>query len=383
MLSISEKVIIFLISLASQIFPGNEIILLPIFSIISLLIFLIYYVRFSEYQIPNYSIVIIFFVFLSLIFQFDDLNSFLRQFSRLLYPWLLLSVYNLLILKNTNNSNKVFEILKFTSLSIYIILLPDFISSIFTLINNTHYLIILKFASITYRETNTTAFLLLYTMIFRIENKLSKPKEIFLALLALILTYSRSSIFLFFVYAIYKLLNMYLEKLKINNFKLLFSRVFPLSIFLSMYAIYSFLKIDSSTMKTYAISLYDKSFGTRILIFDFLKYYFSTIQFNEIFNFLFGYGWIGYQKLLTEIPFLYEGTTGHTIIGILPEYGLIYTSFLFLFFYLRAYRGFIADSFLTALAILAFFPFPYTAPIICLIQSQRKLNLLLKENYSD
>ena len=121
MLSISEKVIIFLISLASQIFPGNEIILLPIFSIISLLIFLIYYVRFSEYQIPNYSIVIIFFVFLSLIFQFDDLNSFLRQFSRLLYPWLLLSVYNLLILKNTNNSNKVFEILKFTSLSIYII----------------------------------------------------------------------------------------------------------------------------------------------------------------------------------------------------------------------------------------------------------------------
>ena len=87
--------------------------------------------------------------------------------------------------------------------------------------------------------------------------------------------------------------------------------------------------------------------------------------------------------MLTEIPFFYEGTTGHTIIGILPEYGLIYTSFLFLFFYLRAYRGFIADSFLIGLAILAFFPFPYTGPILCLIQSQRKLNLLLKRDYSD
>ena len=144
MLTISEKVIIFLISLASQIFPGNEIILLPIFSIILLFIFLTYYVRFSEYQIPNYSIVIIFFVFLTLIFQFENLNSFIRQFSRLLYPWLLVSVYNLLILKNTDDSKKVYEILKFTSLSIYIILLPDFISSIFTLVNNTNYLIILK-----------------------------------------------------------------------------------------------------------------------------------------------------------------------------------------------------------------------------------------------
>ena len=32
-------------------------------------------------------------------------------------------------------------------------------------------------------------------------------------------------------------------------------------------------------------------------------------------NFLFGYGWSGYQKILMNLPFNYEGgTTGHTII---------------------------------------------------------------------
>lgn len=380
MLTISEKVIIILISLSSQIFPGNNLILLPIFSIMSLSIFLIFYVKFNQYQIPFYSLLIIAFVFLSLIFQFEDINAFFRQFSRLLYPWLLLTVYNLLILKNTNDNNKILEILKFTSISIYIILLPDFISSIFTLITNTNNLIILKLSSITYRETNTTAFLLLYAMIFRIENKLSNRIEISVAFFALILTFSRSSIFLFMVYCIYKFINNYISKLKILNFKLYFSRLFPLFILGGIISIYLFLNIDSSTMEVYTLSLNDKSFGTRILIFDFIKFYFSTINIRGIFDLLFGYGWIGYQRLLTEIPFSYEGTTGHTIIGILPEYGLIYTIFLFLFFYIRAYRGFIADSFLIGLAILAFFPFPYTAPIICLIQAQRKLNLLLKLN---
>ena len=135
-------------------------------------------------------------------------------------------------------------------------------------------------------------------------------------------------------------------------------------------------------MKGYSLSVNDSSFLTRVLIFDFIKFYLSTIGINEIWSFLLGYGWSGYQNLLNEIPFSYEGTTGHTILGILPEYGFIYTSFLFLFFYIRAYRGFITDTFLIGLAILAFFPFPYTAPILCLIQSQRKLNLLIKRNYS-
>ena len=383
MLTISEKVIIILISLSSQIFPGNNIILLPVFSILSILILLFFYVKFSEYKIPSYSLIIIPFVFLSLIFQFEDISSFFRQFSRLLYPWLLLAVFNLLILKNTNDNNKIFAILKFTSISIYIILIPDFLSSIFTLITNTNNLIILKLSSITYRETNTTAFLLIYAMIFRIENKLSNRIEISISSLALILTFSRSSILLFLIYTIYKFINNFIQKFKIMNFKLYFSRLFPILIFGAMISIYLFLNIDSSTMQVYALSLKDKSFGTRILIFDFIKFYFSNINLREIFNFFFGYGWIGYQRLLTEIPFKYEGTTGHTIIGIIPEYGFIYTSFLFLFFYLRAFRGFIADSFLIGLAILAFFPFPYTAPILCLIQTQRKLNLLLSVENSN
>lgn len=382
MLTISEKLIIILISLSSQIFPGNNIILLPFFSILLLITFLIYYVNFSKYQIPIYLIIIIFFVFLSLIFQFQNINDFFKQFSRLLYPWLLLSIYNLLILKNTDDQNKIYEILKFTSISIYIILLPDFISSIFTLITNPNNLIILKFASLVYRETNTSAFLLLYAIIFRIENKLSNIPEISITSLALILTFSRSSILLFLVYVIYKMINNFMQKFKIFNFKLLFSRIFPFAILAAMFSIYLFFNIDSSSMQGYSLSINDSSFLTRVLVFDFIKFYFSTIEINEIWNFLLGYGWTGYQKLLVKIPFSYEGTTGHTIIGILPEYGFIYTSFLFLFFYLRAYRGFIADTFLVGLAILAFFPFPYTAPILCLIQSQRKLNFLLRRNYS-
>ncbi|MBO8223295.1 hypothetical protein HA142_07185 [Prochlorococcus marinus str. XMU1401] len=311
-----------------------------------------------------------------MIFQFEDFNSFIRQFSRLVYPWLLLCVYNLLIIKNTNDPKKISEILKFTSISIYFILIPDFLSLIYTAITNTNNLIILKLASITYRETNTTAFLLFYTIIFRIENKLANRKEILFAFLALTLTFSRSSIFLFFVYVIYKLINDLFEKFDSNNFKLIFSRLFPFLILGAMYSIYLFLKIDSSTMQTYALSIYDKSFGTRILIFDFINYYFSTIDFSEILNFLIGYGWVKYQNLLAELPFIYEGTVGHTFIGILPEYGFIYTSFLFLFFYIRAFRGFIADCFLVGLSILAFFPFPYASPILCLIQVHRRLNFL-------
>ena len=375
MLNISEKIIIILISLSSQIFPGNNLILLSVFSILSLVILLTYYVKFSNYKFPLYSIIIVCFIFLSLIFQFENFNVFIRQFSRLLYPWILLSIFNLLILKNKNDQKKIYEVLKFTSLSIYIILLPDLISLIYTAITNTSNLVLLKLSSVTYRETNTSAFLLIYNMIFRIENKLYKTKEIFIAFLALVMTFSRSSIFLFLVYGIYKLVNNFIQKYQLFNFQLLFSRLFPLFILGIMFSLYQLLNLDSSTMKAYSLSLYDKSFGTRILIFDFLKFYFSTIDSSEILNFFFGYGWLGYQKLLSQIPFYYDGTVGHTIIGILPEYGLIYTSFLFLFFYLRAFRGFIADSFLMGLAILAFFPFPYTSPILCLIQTHRKLNL--------
>ena len=228
MLTISEKLIIILISLSSQIFPGNNLILLPFFSILSLIIFIIYYVKFSKYQIPIYSIFIIFFVLFSLIFQFQNINDFVRQFSRLLYPWLLLSIYNLLILKNTDDYKKIYEILKFTSISIYIILLPDFLSSIFTLITNPNNLIILKFASLVYRETNTSAFLLLYAIIFRIENKLSNTLEISITSIALILTFSRSSILLLLVYAIYKVVNYFMQKFKIFDFKLIFRDYFLL-----------------------------------------------------------------------------------------------------------------------------------------------------------
>tara|TARA_B100000989_G_scaffold298932_1_gene291171 strand:+ start:4495 stop:5643 length:1149 start_codon:yes stop_codon:yes gene_type:complete len=380
MLTISEKVIIILISFSSQIFPENNFVFIPYLSIISLIILLIYYVKFKKYTFPSYFLVVLWFVFLSLIFQYQDLNAFLRQFSRLLYPWILLSLYNLLLLKDNYDRDKIFEILKFTSLSIYIILIPDFISSIYTFITNTNNLIILKFASVAYRETNTTAFLLLYAMIFRIENRLSNYKEIFIATTALILTFSRSSILLFLVYSIYKLLNSFVPEFKFINFKLWFSRLFPISILIFLFLIYRFLNIDSLATNGYSFSVNDSSFLTRVLIFDYLKFYISSIDSNELMNFLLGYGWSGYQKVLSEIPFNYEGTTGHTILGILPEYGLIYTSFLFSFFYVRAFRGFISDSFLLGLSILAFFPFPYIAPILSLIHTNRKLKFLIKKD---
>ena len=381
MLSISEKLIILLITLSSQIFPGNNIIFIPYISIFSLIIILIYYVGFNKYQLPIYSLILVFFLIISLVFQYDDLNSFIKQFSRLIYPWLLLFLFNLLILKNVNKEKKILSILNFTSLSIYIILLPDFISLIYTLINNPNNLILLKLSSIIYRETNTTAFLLLYAIIFRIENKLSNYKELFITSFFLLLSFSRSAILMFFVYLIYKCFNKSFHRFNLINFKLVFSRLFPFAVLGAMLIIWITTSVTLENLGGYSISLDDRSFFTRILLFSYIKYYLSTINLSEMINFLFGYGWSAYNDILKNLPFNYEGgTTGHTIIGVLPEYGFIYTCFLFLFFYIRAYRGFIADSILLGLSILAFFPFPYTAPIICLIQTHRKLNIALKEN---
>tara|TARA_Y100000589_G_scaffold196447_1_gene185669 strand:+ start:2132 stop:3280 length:1149 start_codon:yes stop_codon:yes gene_type:complete len=381
MLSISEKLIILLITLSSQIFPGNNIIFITYISIASLIIILTYYVRFNKYQLPIYSCILVFFLIIALVFQFDDLNSFIRQFSRLIYPWLLLFLFNLLILKNANKESKILSILNFTSFSIYIILLPDFISLIYTLISNPNNLILLKLSSIIYRETNTTAFLLLYAIIFRIENKLSNFRELSIASFFLLLTFSRSAILLFFVYLIYKYSNKLFHRFKLINFKLLFSRLFPFAVLGAMLIIWITTTVTLENLGGYSISLSDRSFFTRILLFSYIKYYLSTIDLSEMINFLFGYGWSAYQNILIDLPFDYEGgTTGHTLIGILPEYGFIYTCFLFLFFYIRAFRGFIADTILLGLSILAFFPFPYIAPIICLIQTHRKLNVAINEN---
>jgi len=380
MLSISEKLIILLITLSSQIFPGNNIIFIPYISITSLIIILIYYVGFNKYQLPTYSLILVFFLIIALVFQYDDLNSFIKQFSRLIYPWLLLFLFNLLILKNVNNEKKILSILNFTSLSIYIILIPDFFSLIYTLINNPNNLILLKLSSIIYRETNTTAFLLLYAIIFRIENKLSNFKEFSITSFFLLLSFSRSAILMFFVYLIYKFFNKSFHRFKLINFKLLFSRLFPFAVLGAMLIIWITTSVTLENLGGYSIALDDRSFFTRILLFSYIKYYLSTINLSEMINFLFGYGWSAYNDILKNLPFNYEGgTTGHTLIGVLPEYGFIYTCFLFLFFYIRAFRGFIADSILLGLSILAFFPFPYTAPIICLIQTHRKLNIALKE----
>ena len=384
MLSLSEKIIIIFISLSSQIFPGNNIIFIPIISIICCIFLLIYYVKLNKYQLPINFLILVVFVFISLIFQYEDFNSFIRQFSRLLYPWLLLFLFNLLILKNAKDKEKIFSILKFTSFSIYIILIPDFLSSIYTLLNNTNNLVVLKLSSIIYRETNTSAFLLLYTMIFRNENKLSNFKELFISSFFLLLTFSRSGILLFMVYLIYKSFNVLIQKFKLINFRLFFSRIFPFLVLGAMLAIWKFSSTTLESIDGYSLSFSDRSFFTRILLFSFIQYYLSTIDLSEIVNFLFGYGWSGYQEILMDLPFNYEGgTTGHTIIGVLPEYGLIYTSFLFLFFYIRAFRGYIADSIILGLSILAFFPFPYIAPILCLIQTQRKYNLFPQGNNLD
>ena len=130
---------------------------------------------------------------------------------------------------------------------------------------------------------------------------------------------------------------------------------------------------------TYSASLKDRSFLTRILMFDYLEYYLSNINFSELNNFLFGYGWINYEAVKRSLPFAYEGITGHTILGILPEYGFIYTLSLFSYFYFRAFKGLITDSLMLGLSILAFFPFPYLSPVLCLAHSQSKLYAQLRK----
>ena len=100
---------------------------------------------------------------------------------------------------------------------------------------------------------------------------------------------------------------------------------------------------------------------------------------SKLNNFLFGYGWIDYEQVKRSLPFAYEGITGHTILGVLPEYGFIYTLSIFSFFYFRAFKGLITDSIMLGLAILAFFPFPYLSPVLCLAHSQSKLYRELKK----
>ena len=203
MISLSEKIIIILILISSQVFPGNILYLATAFSILSLIILTFYYVDLKNSKIPLPLIGIITFTIFILSFQYQEISSFIRQLMRILFPWLLLFIYHLLIVKNTQNVHKLYEIVKFTSLGILLILIPDFLSLIYNFFNNFGYLIILKLSSVSYRETNTSAFLLLYTIIFRNENKLASLKENIITVSGLFLTFSRSSILFFFIYIFY------------------------------------------------------------------------------------------------------------------------------------------------------------------------------------
>ena len=158
------------------------------------------------------------FTFFTLLYQYEEIGTFIRQVLRLFYPWVLLFVYHLLITKNVKNVEKLYSIVKFTSFSILIILIPDFLSLIYNFFTNFNNLIILKLSSITYRETNTTAFLLLYVIIFRIENKFSNIRENLFSIGALFLTFSRSSILFIFVYNLKNIkFFFFLKSLKKNS----------------------------------------------------------------------------------------------------------------------------------------------------------------------
>ena len=376
-LSIRDKVLTVFILLSSQLFPDNKLIFFPIISIISLILIIISFTgKIEKIRIPTYIYFLFFFVIVTLFYQDQNFSGFIRQFVRLAYPWLVFALYNLLIVRsNRNNISRLYQLTKFTSLSIYIILLPDLFSLIYHFFLHFDNLVLLKLSSVVYRETNTTAFLLFYALVFRLENRIANKLDFFFIIPMLFLTFSRSTIFMFLIYIFYKFfIKIFIPNIKLKSILHIYSsRVFPFVFIFILLFIWRVLNLNVDTAIAYSVSFNDLSFVTRILMFNFLAYYLSNLTLVNLPDLLFGLGWLGYENILENLPFSYEGTTGHTIIGIMPEYGLLYTSFLFIFFYLRAYRGLITDSLLLSIAIIAFFPFPYAAPILCLAHVEYKL----------
>ena len=75
------------------------------------------------------------------------------------------------------------------------------------------------------------------------------------------------------------------------------------------------------------------------------------------------------------------GTTGHTLIGMMPELGIIYTGLTAFLLYNQAWKGNLSESFILSLTLTIFIPISYIAPILCIALIKDKYIKLSKKDY--
>ena len=140
-----------------------------------------------------------------------------------------------------------------------------------------------------------------------------------------------------------------LVKSQHNLLKLLISDF----IFLSIFTIFIFRLFSSDVSRErWQWGINDSSFQSRFFILDYIKYVFENLSFSNFHQILLGFGWEGKDQFAEGVL----GTSGHTLIGMIPELGLIYILFLMFFFYRSAWNGQIAESFILSLSLTIFIP---------------------------
>ena len=362
--------------IASQTSPDNKLIFISIIgTILSFLIIFIKYIQ-SNSVISKTSIYI--FITLSLLFIFllnQDYSSrlsLINQSVRILYPWIITIGFLYVINPLKNNKFKLFSVINYSTLIFYLIIFPDIFSILFGLLKSPASIFFIKGFTIVYPESNTTAFLLFFNLIFRNEIGLSNKKEFALISFLILLTISRSTILILLIYLLFKLIIKLIKKGYKNYLSLLIARTLPL---LSLIIIFISRTFSSGVARErWQLSFNDSSFQSRLFIIDYIKYVFENLNFANFHKILLGFGWEGKKQFVDGVL----GTSGHTLIGMIPELGLIYIVFLILFFYKSCWKGQLAESFILSLSLTIFIPISYVMPIFCLTLAKERLLFIVR-----
>ena len=365
--------------LASQTSPDNKLIFLSIIgTLLSFSIIFMKYIQSNSVvsKTSIYILLTISFLFIFLLNQdYSSIIALINQSVRILYPWLITIGFLYIINPLKNNKFKLFSIINYSTLVLYLVIFPDIFAILFGLLKSPATLFFLKGFTIVYPESNTTAFLLFYNLIFRNEIGLSNKKEFTLISFLILLTISRSTIILLVVYLISKLIIKLIKTQYKNYLNLLISRTLPLLGVISI--VISRIFSSGVERESYQLTFNDSSFQSRLFIFDYIKYVFENLNFANFHRILLGFGWEGKKQFIEGV----SGTSGHTLIGIIPELGLIYIVFLILFFYKSCWKGQLAESFILSLSLTIFIPISYVMPIFCLtLAKERFLYIVRNEN---
>ena len=184
------------------------------------------------------------------------------------------------------------------------------------------------------------------------------PFEHLLAGLVLLLSFSRSA---FLIYLLYSLISFIRVKILPHRPRLIvfISRILPLLAISLIFVLFFFYR--PTDVGAYRVDLSDSSFQSRIQLLLYLPIYLQNFTFSEIPLYLFGHGWSIYQDLRLLMPDTYTGTYGHTLIGIIPEVGIFVFLSIFSILYRFAYKGFLEDSLILCLCLLAFLLYLYNS----------------------